>query len=137
MSLIDITAFKYLPIGNQLWKLYGNLLINKAKLWTSKNNWDLIGDETSVCIANKATKNVLTISDPGAEVTEDTMVPFKSSQMWAKGEANKDGYFTLTSIDSGKVLTANSALSLTIEGMLLNFKCLLFLIQLRYNTHIL
>ena len=137
MSLIDIIAFKYLPIGNQLWKLYGNLLINKAKLWTSKNNWDLIGDETSVCIANKATKNVLTISDPGAEVTEDTMVPFKSSQMWAKGEANKDGYFTLTSIDSGKVLTANSALSLTIEGMLLNFKCLLFLIQLRYNTHIL
>jgi hypothetical protein len=99
-----------------LWKLHGKLLTNKAKLWTSKDNWDLIGDETSVYIANFSTKNVLTVSDPGVEVTEDTMVPFKSSQMWAKGEPNEEGFYTLTSIDSGKVLTANSALSLTIEG---------------------
>ena len=99
-----------------MWKLDTNLLINKARLWTSKDNWDLMVDETWVCIQNKSTEKVLTISNSGAEVIEDTMVPFKSSQMWTKGEPNKDGYFTLTSIDSGKVLTANWALSLTIEG---------------------
>ena len=103
-----------------MWKLDSNLLISKAKLWTSKDDWDLIVDETSVCIQNKTTEKVLTITDSGGEVTEDTMVPFKSSQMWAKGEPNKDGYFTLTNIDSGKVLTTNSASSLTIEGKIFN-----------------
>ena len=98
-----------------MWKLDSNLLINKARLWTSKDNWDLTVDETWVCIQNKSTEKVLTVSDSGVEVSEDTMVPF-TSQMWTKGEPNKDGYFTLTSIDSGKVLTANWALSLTIEG---------------------
>ena len=98
-----------------MWKLDSNLLINKARLWTSKDNWDLTVDETWVCIQNKSTEKVLTVSDSGVEVSEDNMVPF-TSQMWTKGEPNKDGYFTLTSIDSGKVLTANWALSLTIEG---------------------
>ena len=99
-----------------MWKLDSNSLMNKAKVWTSKDDWDLIENETSVCIQNKTTEKVLTITDSGEEVTEDTMVPFKSSQMWAKGEPNKDGYFTLTSIDSRQLLTANSALCLTIEG---------------------
>ena len=71
-------------------------------------------------IQNKLTQKVLTITESGEEVTEETMVPFNSNQMWSKGAPNKDGYFTLTNKDSGKVLTANSASSLTIEGKIPN-----------------
>ena len=71
-------------------------------------------------IQNKLTQKVLTITESGEEVTEETMVPFNSNQMWSKGAPNKDGYFTLTNKDSGKVLTANSASGLTIEGKIPN-----------------
>ena len=80
----------------------------------------MIVDETSVVIQNKLTEKVLTITESGEEVTEETMVPLNSNQMWAKGEPNKDGYFTLTNIDSGKVLTANSASSLTIVNRVIS-----------------
>ena len=51
------------------------------------------------------------------------MVQNDAGQMWKKGETNEEGYFTLINPRSKKVLTAISAHSLGIEGMLTNSKC--------------
>ena len=48
------------------------------------------------------------------------MLQNDARQMWKKGETNDEGYFTLINPRSKKVLTAISAQSLGIGGMLKN-----------------
>ena len=48
------------------------------------------------------------------------MLQNDARQMWKKGETNDEGYFTLINPRSKKVLTALSAQSLGIGGMLKN-----------------
>lgn len=73
-------------------------------------------------IENISKNKVLGVTEHS--VNEDTMLQNDARQMWKKGETNDEGYFTLINPRLKKVLTAISAHSLGIGGMLKNSKCL-------------
>ena len=51
------------------------------------------------------------------EVIQEFLVEGKGDQLWKKGEADAEGYFTLQNSGELKVLTAISESSLEIKGM--------------------
>ena len=67
-------------------------------------------------IENLSKNKVLGIT--GHAVNVESMLQNDARQMWKKGETNDEGYFTLINPRSKKVLTALSAQSLGIGGML-------------------
>ena len=64
-----------------------------------------------VYIENTTENQVLGVVDSEVELVKD-----HRGQSWEKGEANQQGYFTLTNPGSQKALTADSEGFLTIEG---------------------
>ena len=100
----------------------GTELINKAGKWISTSHWELPPEESTGYIKNIDTDMVLGVvndsSVPGSEVLEGKINLDKTGQKWKRGNADKEGYFTLIKCGSEDVLlTAKSKKRLTIEGM--------------------
>ena len=75
-----------------------------------------------VYVENTTKNQVLGVVDGEVELVQDNR-----GQSWEKGEANQQGYFTLTNPASQKVLTADSEGLLTIEGKDLKKKSIILL----------
>ena len=93
----------------------GSKLINKEGLWTSDDEWEVIErEDTNIYIAN-CSNHGRVLSTKKNAVKEKVIVEDDLGQVWKKGVPNNEGYFTLTSVTSPKVLTANSAKKLEIR----------------------
>ena len=118
-------------LGSQLWKLEGNMLLNKEGLWTSDDVWNfkinlfnndsepVKGKENWIYIENRSKAKFFGIKKDGSEVIlESGQVP----QQWIQGVPNAEGYFTLKSVNfyefysDGKVITAISSTGLEVRG---------------------
>ena len=115
-------------LGSQLWKLEGNMLLNKEGLWTSDDIWNfkinlfnndsepVKGKENWIYIENSSKAKFFGIKKYGSEVILDSgQVP----QQWIQGVPNAEGYFTLKSVNfysDGKVITAISSSGLEVRG---------------------
>ena len=91
------------------------MLINKLKFWRTNQCWSLkplrSRKDNKVYIENTTENKVLGVVDGQVKLVQD-----QRGQSWEKGEANQQGYFTLTNPASQKALTADSEGFLTIEG---------------------
>ena len=91
------------------------MLTNKSKFWNSNQCWNLkplrSRKGNKVYIENVTENQVLGVVDGEVKLVQDNR-----GQSWEKGEANQQGYFTLTNPASQKALTADSEGNLTIEG---------------------
>ena len=119
-------------LGSQLWKLEGNMLLNKEGLWTSDDIWNfkinlfnndsepVKGKENWIYIENGSKAKFFGIKKYGSEVILDSgQVP----QQWIQGVPNAEGYFTLKSVNfysDGKVITAISSSGLEVRGNICN-----------------
>ena len=114
-------------LGSQLWKLEGNMLLNKEGLWTSDDVWNfkinlfnndsepVKGKENWIYIENRSKAKFFGIKKYGSQVIlESGQVP----QQWIQGVPNAEGYFTLKSVKmtNEKVITAISSSGLEIRG---------------------
>merc|ERR1711971_1272129 len=81
---------------NQKWKLGNNKkLKNKERVWKSDDLWifKAKGDDM-IYIENTSKAKVLQATSDG-KVIQESLVEGKADQLWKKGEADADGYFTL------------------------------------------
>ena len=91
-------------------------MIKKADVWQSTDKWQLQNDDSTCYIMNVSEDKVL--------CTENGLVNMEAfglndeRQIWEKGEANDEGFFTLTNPDTEKVLTATYLNGLSIDGIL-------------------
>ena len=90
-------------------------MINKAEVWQSTDNWELQSDDSTCFIKNVSEDKVLHTEN--GQVNLETLGLNDEKQMWEKGEANDEGFFTLTNTDTEKVLTATYLNGLSIEGI--------------------
>ena len=121
--------------GEQKWKLDGNRLKNKAGLWKSVNSWTFTtkdDDPNLIYIENNSTTEVFGATSDGKVIQEDKEEG-KALQLWKKGKADDEGYYTLENSKVPKVITAVSPDSLEVKGnitlrFITTFKsnCLLF-----------
>ena len=96
----------------QLWKINGTKLVNRAHVWNSNDIWSLKPRENDTFYIGNASKNkVLSVIEDGVELVQNG-----AGELWEKGATNKEGYFTLTKSSSEKALTAISADCLVIKG---------------------
>ena len=128
--------------GTQLWKLDGNMLINKEGLWTSDDEWSFKTKDDLIYIKNISKTKVLgtvltsTIGLWTVKVILGDFIKNKTRStfytLWKKGEPDAEGYFTLEnyawSIDYGlpMIMTAISSKSLEVKEHdydLTNSKC--------------
>ena len=93
-------------------------MINKAEVWQSADKWELQNDDSTCYIKNVSKDKVLHTEN--GQVNLETLGLNDERQMWEKGEANDEGFFTLTNPDTEKVLAATYLNGLSIEGMLFN-----------------
>ena len=93
-------------------------MINKANLWKSNDKWNFT---PKGYIENTTNKKVFENSDDN-KVNEEAFDEDRPQQCWIKGEADSDGYFTITNSDSKKVLTStlknNLEVLLEVKGKL-------------------
>jgi len=106
--------------GQQLWKLNGTKLENKAGIWKSDANWTLPTVGAPGIIMNTITGGVFgfnetEVIEDGTEVVEEPLVENEPKQRWIKGPMNDKGYFQLTNSGSKKVLTAIHENGLSVE----------------------
>lgn len=78
---------------------------NKGNIYLSNDKWKLKSKGTLVYIENSSKNKILAVGDDD-NVNEEVLVRNDTKQLWNKGVANSEGYFTLT--NSHKVLTAVS-----------------------------
>ena len=107
--------------NNQLWKLDGKTLTNKANIWESSHKWSLKIEGPFIYIENNSEGNKV-LGTIGNETKVDLLQRNQSdgSQKWIQGKPDHDGYFFLTtsSTQSTKsVLTAIASDQLKIRGM--------------------
>ena len=112
-------------LDSQLWKLKGNVLLNKEGLWTSADIWNfktnlisndsepVKGKENWIYIENKSKAKFLGTAKYGSKVILD-----KAAQVWKQGVPNTEGYFIVENFKAvqGKVITAISSSGLEIRG---------------------
>lgn len=112
-------------LDSQLWKLKGNVLLNKEGLWTSADMWNfktnlisndsepVKGKENWIYIENKSKAKFLGTAKYGSKVILD-----KAAQVWKQGVPNTEGYFIVENFKAvqGKVVTAISSSGLEIRG---------------------
>lgn len=101
-------------ILDQLWKLDGNVLMNKSNIWKSKDRWNLKSEGSMVLIENVSENKVITRKEN--VVSEEVLILNDVGQMWENGDPDKEGFFTLTDPDSEKVLTATPSNCLVMSG---------------------
>ena len=112
-------------LDSQLWKLKGNVLLNKKGLWTSPDIWNfktnlisndsepVKGKENWIYIENKSKAKFLGTAKYGNKVILD-----KAAQVWKQGVPNTEGYFIVENFKAvqGKVITAISSSALEVRG---------------------
>ena len=112
-------------LDSQLWKLKGNVLLNKEGLWTSADMWNfktnlisndsepVKGKENWIYIENKSKAKFLGTAKYGSKVILD-----KAAQVWKQGVPNTEGYFIVENFKAvqGKVITAISSSGLEVRG---------------------
>ena len=102
----------------QLWKFEGDVLKSKSgTIWKPEEQWTFVSAEKDGCtgyIANSQKDIGLGIS--GDSVIEVTSYQNDTTQIWKKGEPDRKGYYTLTSVTTQKVLTAISDEIIEIRG---------------------
>ena len=112
-------------LDSQLWKLQGNVLLNKEGHWTSADMWNfktnlisndsepVKGKENWIYIENKSKAKFLGTAKYGSKVILD-----KAAQVWKQGVPNTEGYFIVENFKAvqGKVITAISSSGLEIRG---------------------
>ena len=112
----------------QLWTMIGSKLINKEGLWTSNDDWEVLEKEdTKICIVNSKHQ---ALSAKHNSVKERVLEQDNLGQLWKKGVPNSEGYFTLTSVTSPKVLTASPAKKLEVRAIIKgqnNLNCVIML----------
>ena len=91
---------------------------NKGNIYLSNDKWKLKSKGTLVYIENSSKNKILAVGD-NDNVSEEVLVRNDTKQLWNKGVANSEGYFTLT--NSQKVLTAVSVNSIKIKGKFISF----------------
>ena len=99
-------------------------LKNKACIWLSNDIWSINTEGEFFYIQNISKNTVLGLSQQtviNEEYLEDN--PF---QLWKKGKADTEGYFTLENSERSQVLTAKNTNQLEIEGKM-NFYFFAFL----------
>ena len=101
-------------ILDQLWKLDGNVLMNKSNIWKSKDRWNLKSEGSMVLIENVSENKVITRKEN--VVSEEVLILNDVGQMWENGDSDKEGFFTLTDPDSEKVMTATPSNCLVMSG---------------------
>ena len=95
----------------------GSKLINKEGLWTSNDDWQVLEKEdTKICIVNLSKHKVLSAKHNSVKVK--VLEQDNLGQIWKKGVPNNEGYFTLTSVTSPKVLTASPAKELEVRAII-------------------
>ena len=119
LALLDPANLKALPyikkiFSGQLWKLNGTKLFNKANLWKSTDEWNLRAEGKMVYVENTSKNKFLGTFDDVFH--DETLLLNSVGQMWKKGIATNEGYFTLLDPNSQKVLTASSSHCLEIKG---------------------
>ena len=115
ISLYSIDSH-FSPDQSQLWKVDGSNLKNKAAVWISSDEYNIKPSKSKlVYIENNSTGKVMGVFHDGKVIEED-FVEGKPRQLWRKGEPDDNGYFTLKTPGSKKVLTAVSASELHIKG---------------------
>ena len=96
--------------------MIGSKLINKEGLWTSNDDWEVLEKEdTKICIVNSKHQ---ALSAKHNSVKERVLEQDNLGQLWKKGVPNSEGYFTLTSVTSPKVLTASPAKKLEVRAII-------------------
>ena len=112
-------------LDSQLWKLKGDVLLNKEGVWTSADTWNfktnlisndsepVKGKENWIYIENKSKAKFLGTAKYGNKVILD-----KAAQVWKQGVPNTEGYFIVENFKAvqGKVITAISSSGLEIRG---------------------
>ena len=99
--------------SSHLWKLDGSKLSNKAIL---DQEWNIKTKKTFIIIVNASDENlVIGINDHGTVIEED-FVGGKHGQLWKQGKPDAEGYFSLESSKSSKILTATSSSNLEVIG---------------------
>ena len=100
----------------QLWKFNGFRMINKADVLQSTDKRELKNNDSKCHIMNISEDKVLSIEN--GQINMEAFGLNDEKQVWEKGEANDEGFFTLTNTDTEKVLTSTYLNGLSIEGML-------------------
>ena len=86
----------------------GNILKNKANLWSSNDEWNITTNDKYFYIENISKKKVLGTkkSHGRIKVIEEDLVEDKPGQLWKRGNPDSEGYFTVEISDSLTVMTA-------------------------------
>ena len=116
-------------ISGKLWTIEDNKLVSNGDVWQPNHQWNVIANESNqneimVYIENKLTNKTLVVIGNSTTVTKEILAQNERKQMWKKGVPNHEGYFTLTYLESNKVvttttnkvLTATNGTSLEIKG---------------------
>ena len=103
----------------QLWKFEDEVLKSKSgTIWKPEEQWTFVTAEKDGCtgyIANSQNPDIgLGLS--GDSVIEVTSYQNDTTQIWKKGEPDRKGYYTLTSVTTQKVLTAISDETIEVRG---------------------
>ena len=85
-------------------------------MWHQTDKWELKNDDSTCYIMNVSEDKVLCTKN--GQVNMKAFGNNDERQMWEKGEADDEGFFTLTIPDTEKVLTATYLNGLSIEGIL-------------------
>jgi hypothetical protein len=115
-------------------------LTNKGRIWHSTDKWNFknYNDDTMIYIENMSKNKVLGVKNccNDDKVIEEPMIKCKLGQLWEKGNADKEGYFTLRNSESAMILTAISTKSLAIKGNIktCNFYIILHYTYIRYHS---
>ena len=123
---------------SQLWKLsVDGILKNKDELRAGVNSWQPDGNwtftdateknwqnETLIHIKNNVTNMILTGFIYKAYPNE-TFVEGKHSQLWKRGQPDKEGYYTLQNFESKKLMTAEAGQEYKNNLIQLQGKCML------------
>ena len=93
------------------------MLKNKEGAWKSDDDWDFKPQIDGLIYIENTSKTKVLGSTSDGKVIQEVLVGGKADQLWKKGEADAEGYFTLQNSGEPKVLTAISESSLKIIGI--------------------
>ena len=105
-----------------------NKLVNKDEDWVPKQEWKItkaLGKGILKNIKNQNQK-FLEVPEKNKEgnVEEENYNKNKLGQLWKKGIADDNGYFTLINKESSEFLAADSDGGFKVKGTMVNFLCI-------------
>ena len=120
-----------LCIADKFWKIEGKvkLLVNKDAFWKPKEEWNIRKAPTRGSLKKIENQNqkVLGIPENNEEgnLAEERYNKDKEGQLWKKGTADDNGYFTLKNKKSSEFLAADadSDSGFKVKGNMINFLC--------------